>query len=239
MEIYFTNIPDVGDLSLEHVFYEYEEPVLFVCTDASGKRYLCSCCRLSENWIVRQVDEALLVDMIDNRVSLDNMFRFPDNKTLFLSWNGETMRYSFDVPEKAFPQSGSYLELSKDKTDSYRSFLKTRTGTSRLIENETRLGGSYSFVPAENRMIYVAGTGFNLNDHIFPDSMSEFSTLPAVSEQDTGYFQYLVDCSGKNHQYKPLIFTFGNEMVETTVVSTKLSDEVQDVNCEDSWLSAA
>ena len=34
MEAYFTDIPNIGDLSLEHVFYEYEEPILFVCTYA-------------------------------------------------------------------------------------------------------------------------------------------------------------------------------------------------------------
>lgn len=124
MEAYFTDIPNIGDLSLEHVFYEYEEPILFVCTDAAGKRYLCSCCRLSENWIIRQTDEAALINMIDNRISLDAMFRFHDSKTLFLSWDGEAMHYSSDIPENAYPKSGSFLNLSKDKTNQYRNGLE-------------------------------------------------------------------------------------------------------------------
>ena len=65
MNVYFKNIPYVGDMTLEYVFYAYDEPILFVCTDIQGTRYLCSCCKLSEEWAVAQVTEKALLEMLD------------------------------------------------------------------------------------------------------------------------------------------------------------------------------
>lgn len=123
MEPYFSHVPNIGDLNLEHTFYRYEEPILFVCVDILGNRYLCSCCQLSECWIICQVREIDLIAMIENKISLNNMFRSTNSKALFLSWNGEMMQYSFVVPEDAYPQRGSFLELSRTKTECYKNFL--------------------------------------------------------------------------------------------------------------------
>jgi len=64
----FANLPQIGTLMLEHTFYEYGEPVLFVCTDQTANRYLCSCCRLSEEWLIAKTCPADLIDVIDDRL---------------------------------------------------------------------------------------------------------------------------------------------------------------------------
>lgn len=219
MEAYFTDIPNIGDLSLEHVFYEYEEPILFVCTDASGKRYLCSCCRLSANWIIRQTDEAALINMIDNRISLDAMFRFRDGKTLFLSWDGENMHYSSDIPENAYPKNGSFLKLSKDKTNQYRNDL----------EKQRQEG---------NILVSASKWYFDLSKRtVFPELLAD-----AICFQYTGHVSYVAGLTRTGWPSEPLFFNDEDSVMKKTVVSiesTKMFGESTDVNCEDDWLTAA
>ena len=76
-EAYFENIQGIGGLALEYVFYEYEEPILFSCTDSRGGRYLCACCRLSENWLIGRVSNQQLIDMMEKKTTLADVFRCP------------------------------------------------------------------------------------------------------------------------------------------------------------------
>lgn len=222
MEAYFTDIPNIGDLSLEHVFYEYEEPILFVCTDASGKRYLCSCCRLSENWIIRQTDEFALINMIDNRISLDRMFRFHDGKTLFLSWDGEAMHYSSDIPENAYPKNGAFLELSKDKTGQYRNDL----------EKQRQSGGC-----SESKIIRKEFCGFISADNVFSELLDD-----SICFKYTGHISDSAGLTRTGWLSEPLFFNNEDGVMRKTVVSTETTqmfEESPDINCEDDWLTAA
>lgn len=118
MEAYFEAIPKIGDLRLEHAFYEYEEPVLFVCLDRAGRRWLCSCCRLSQEWIVGQVGEQDLLDIIDKTIALDGAFRRCGEK-FFLTWDGQALRRDDEIPDSAYPKEGARLRLSPDRTAGY------------------------------------------------------------------------------------------------------------------------
>ncbi len=110
MSAYFEKILSIGDLNLEYVFYEYEEPVLFVCTDALENRYLCSCCRLGENWIVGRITDSALVDVIDGTETLEGAFR-KSSFVFFLVWDGERLDCHLEIPEDAYPRAGAALKL--------------------------------------------------------------------------------------------------------------------------------
>ena len=56
----------IPGLILEHAFYEYSEPILFVCRDYDWNRYLCSCCKLSEEWVLSKVSVSDLLSLVDN-----------------------------------------------------------------------------------------------------------------------------------------------------------------------------
>ena len=120
MEPYFSHVPNIGDLNLEHTFYRYEEPILFVCVDILGNRYLCSCCQLSECWIICQVREIDLIAMIENKISLNNMFRSTNSKALFLSWNGEMILSLFQ--RMHIPKGDRFWNCQEQKRNATRIF---------------------------------------------------------------------------------------------------------------------
>lgn len=126
MDIYF-KLPYIGDLILEHEFYSFgNDPILFVCKDKANLRYLCSCCHIGDEWVVGQVSEENLVDLIDDRVSIREVFEACDS-LFFVIWNGDHFRLEFECPDKAFPQEGAFLELEEEKTGSFRAILKKTT----------------------------------------------------------------------------------------------------------------
>jgi hypothetical protein len=79
---YFQGVPDVGDLEFKYCFYSLNRPMLFVCTDnnkridGSRNYYLCSCYELTKSigWIIAKISKDLLLDMINNNVSLRDTF---------------------------------------------------------------------------------------------------------------------------------------------------------------------
>ena len=123
MEIYFENIPYIGDLALEHIFYDYGEPVLFVCRGTNNKRYLCSCCKLSERWILSQVSEEELIQLIDDSISIRSLFEPRVQSPFMLSWDGVSLSAKFDNIMPELLPDAKPLELPKKETDEYREFL--------------------------------------------------------------------------------------------------------------------
>lgn len=149
MEVYFPDVPNLGDFCLEHVFYEYEEPVLFVCIDQRENRYLCSCSRLSEQWLVGRITNEQLLEIIDKSLAVDSFFR-TCGFTFCVHWDGENLRYTSDLPADAFPRTNSFLRLSSEQTREYR----------RMVQASCRTASSRRFVSAaaygrENDIEYV------------------------------------------------------------------------------------
>lgn len=121
----FANLPQIGTLTLEHTFYEYGEPVLFVCTDQAANRYLCSCCRLSEEWLIAKTCPKDLIDVIDDALAFSDIFYSKHSSLFFLTWDGDKFSLSNNVPADAYPDVGSYLELPADTTAEYRNMLES------------------------------------------------------------------------------------------------------------------
>ena len=68
--------PALGKLTREHIFYQMGlYPILFVCKDGNKNRYLCSCCRLGEEWIINQVSENALVAFIEDKITIREVDR--------------------------------------------------------------------------------------------------------------------------------------------------------------------
>lgn len=117
MEIYFENTPNIGNLYLEHIFYEYGEPILFVCCGSNNRRYLCSCCKLSERWILSQVSEEELIQLIDNSISIRSLFESRTHSLFMVSWDGVSLSTEFDNIAPEFLPDAKPLELPKKETD--------------------------------------------------------------------------------------------------------------------------
>lgn len=124
METYF-NLPHIGELKIEHQFYALNgEPILFVCKDMAGVRYLCSCCRMYEQWVIAQADEAMLVKLIGDEVTIRDVFQMHNGAVILVSWDGERFDVDNSVSADFFPKAGAKLELPYEKGGEYYSQLK-------------------------------------------------------------------------------------------------------------------
>lgn len=126
MELYFSDLPNIGNLFLEYTLYEYVEPVLFVCQDEHGNRWFCSCSRLSEQWLVCKTDISTLLSVLKRKVSLDSVFR-DNHSTVCLQWDGNQMHYSTKIPDDAYPKTGAILGLTDEQVFDYIGFLTSET----------------------------------------------------------------------------------------------------------------
>lgn len=104
------DIPSIGRLAIEHVFYMLgQDPVLFSCRNESGTPYLVSCCRHPDRYILAETAPERLLDLISDRIPILDLF--PPEKTLFAAWNGESFSVPATPPESAYPKAGAFLEL--------------------------------------------------------------------------------------------------------------------------------
>lgn len=116
-------LPVFGQVTLEHTFYALDdEPILFVCVSDTGIRYLCSCCKLYEEWVVCQVSASTLTNMIDDKVAIREVFESSDPK-FFVTWSGDRFEVANGFPNDTLPRVGAMLELEREKTGSYRATL--------------------------------------------------------------------------------------------------------------------
>lgn len=124
MDYYFNDLPGIGSLCIEHIFYEYDEPILFVCLDSRNNRYLCSCSRIAEQWIVGEITNQQLLDIIDKTLAIDLFFR--ECKHCFcLKWDGNSLCLFYDIPFDAYPKHNTFLRLRKEQLNEYRSFVES------------------------------------------------------------------------------------------------------------------
>lgn len=108
------------DFKIEQVFYEFnpDTPILFVCKDSMKTRYLVSCCNLNKEWIGVQVSIMNLVDLINDYITIRELFCRSDAKVFHVKWNGETYEY-YPVTENLFPSHNSKLNLW-ERSDVYK-----------------------------------------------------------------------------------------------------------------------
>lgn len=125
MKSFFRDVPGIGPMEIEHVFYEYEDPTLFVCVDMAENRYLCACCKLGEEWLVGKASENILVQMMDDKIPLDVVFSQKSDNAFALFWNGDHLKVHANIEQDMYPERGALLELSGDSdTLQYKEKLR-------------------------------------------------------------------------------------------------------------------
>lgn len=132
---YFQGVPDVGDLEFKYCFYFLNRPMLFVCTDnnkridGSRNYYLCSCYELTKNigWIIAKISKDLLLNMINNNVSLRDTFNQCTKKYVAVFTAGdkyekvvETNKFDDDL----LPVINAYLDMEDNEYDDLIRELK-------------------------------------------------------------------------------------------------------------------
>ncbi len=117
-------LPYIGQITIKHIFYALgDEPILFVCKSNTGARYLCSCCKLYEEWVVGQVSTSAIADMIDDKLTIREVFERQCGHKFFVTWDGDKFEVTNDFPSNVLPRVGAMLELQREKFGSYRRTL--------------------------------------------------------------------------------------------------------------------
>lgn len=142
MKKYF-DLPHIGELMVEHIFYELNsEPILFVCKGAGDIRYLCSCCLMYENWVIAQTSESTLCKLIDDKITIRDVFEVYNDTVFGVSWDGSKFDIDFDADADWFPQKGAKLELAYERTGAYYSLLKRIALQQALVQSFARVSES-------------------------------------------------------------------------------------------------
>lgn len=73
---YWDTIEGIGDLFVENVLVYGNEPVLFVCVNGNGQRYLFMAYNsYVSKYVFAELSEESLSDMLHNRCSIEQTFR--------------------------------------------------------------------------------------------------------------------------------------------------------------------
>lgn len=116
----YFQLPSYGSLYLEHVFYAHgDDPILFVCKDNKEQRYLCSCYRMSEKWVVCQVSEDTLLALMDEMLTIWEAFEF-SHLRFVVTWDGDKYDVQAEGCAECLPKAGEYLGLDKSHIWAYR-----------------------------------------------------------------------------------------------------------------------
>lgn len=231
MDIYF-KLPHIGDLVLEHEFYSLgNDPILFVCKDKADLRYLCSCCHIGDEWVVGQVREENLIDLIDDRVSIRAVFEACD-PLFFVVWNGENFCLKFDIPDEAFPQAGAFLELEEEKEGAFRELVKNAARQRKT---------NCAMIAAYQTVLPHMQSCMQVSQYIANISQALLSVTPALQEIsrylsviDTAQIQKIVDtvaqCIDQPRSLQLEDSSHVNESIITIVAKDNIIDEKL---CED------
>ena len=144
---YFKNIPEIGDLVLDEIFYEDIYPVLFCCRDLNENRYICVCCdiRGAQRWIVSPISNENLSNLIKDKITLKDAFlTMPSRNSFLIEWKPEFASEKVmavrpeQIPEEDLPIDGEYLEPDKDEFLDYLEILKEPIGFKTLCFGQTK-----------------------------------------------------------------------------------------------------
>lgn len=132
---YFQDVPNIGNLKLEYYFYFLSRPVLFVCTDknknidGSENYYLCSCYEMTEKlgWLIAGISKKLLLDMINNKISLRDTFNQCPKKYVATFNAGDKSEKIVEVnefDEDILPVINTYLDREGNEYNDFISELE-------------------------------------------------------------------------------------------------------------------
>lgn len=128
-EQYWDEINGLGKLYLEEELVVGTEPVLIVCTDENKNRYLIMTYDSCEGiYVYRKIDKTELLDMLENRVTMEQTFR-RGNKIYqtYVAEDGTLDRQEYlavDFPEEKLPDSGEYYEIDSAYIQKYIKDLR-------------------------------------------------------------------------------------------------------------------
>lgn len=120
MNEYFSDLPYLGTLYLKSTYLFFEEPILFLCNNRQGKKFLCLCAEFRDEyrWIVAETDNKVLKNLITNKISTYEGFQQSQGQKYIVNWSGYesdkeiVSRVDFEnIPELDLPEQNIFLDI--------------------------------------------------------------------------------------------------------------------------------
>lgn len=123
-----------AELYTEKVLVEFEIPLLFICKDKSNKRYVVLCVNSEEErYLVVQSRVSDIVDMIQNTITMKELFLKAMNGTAWMIVAGESYEDDFvktlsiqDIQDVDLPAEGAFYEVYNADIHDYVDILLDR-----------------------------------------------------------------------------------------------------------------
>lgn len=92
-KVYFENVPNIGDLKIDEVFFDFEYvPILFSCIDNNNNLYLCVCAeiRKTQQWVISPISSKLLIEMLQDKITIFQAFELSYNSKIFAEYSKDS-----------------------------------------------------------------------------------------------------------------------------------------------------
>lgn len=117
-------LKNVGEICEEIILVYGNEPVLFVCQDHYGARYLFETISYYDGkFVACRISNNELLKLLNNKITMYDVFHF--SQELLVTFFDDDyaleaeIKYSEDIPDAMFPRKGVYFGLSSELINGY------------------------------------------------------------------------------------------------------------------------
>ncbi len=177
------DIKETGQLYLEQILVAFEIPILFVCIDLSGRRYLCECAdEESGQFVITSIDNTMLLQMLLNEVAMEYVFRNASPKLIITEYDFQNSKMKSreelaqNIPAEYLPEHGAFMEMESKEILKYIDLLKSQV-------NAITFGNNCEIDS------YVTRDNFNFFEHIKTDDFITTKRIKSmILETKNEYF---------------------------------------------------
>lgn len=133
-EPYFKNVPNLDNLYIYFIIFEYDCPILFVCKNKKEELFICVCydIRKTQKWIVSPIDKNSLIKLLKNEMYIRDAFNSykKDDKRFLVEYNNIDGKDFYNCDMVIFEDiPDDILPVSNEKIDSeygeYNNIIKS------------------------------------------------------------------------------------------------------------------
>ena len=144
-EAYFKDIPNIGDLYLDCVFYEFEcEPILFLCRDNRNNLYFCLCSEIRDQlkWIIMRIGLKELEELASKKIDIMSSF-LKNDKLVVITYDSKNVEKSIEIEADKIdkldlPKEGIYIRCNKKDIEDYLKEKKKTETIKTIFEISTK-----------------------------------------------------------------------------------------------------
>lgn len=178
---YFENIPHIGDLELDYIFYDNGYPILFTCKK-DNLLYLCLCRTVvdEQKWIISEIDVEILEKLMKDEISIYDAFKAKGGRACIAIWSKENpieeymVLQSSQLSDEDLPENDLFLD-DEGESDEYLEMLKNRIQMSNNIRLDSYIDDKDShgeMLLSGVKLTYTTISNTDFDNHVSSASLN-------------------------------------------------------------------